>query len=118
MIHKVFKIINEWSFVLQAIEKNKDAFREISVESERNGTIDYLWNLTQTYNNLDFDSWNGSTSQEVKRYQLYLIEAIGKGYDGNDDAESYDPWSFEGGFLYSLTVITTIGEITTLITIP
>lgn len=95
---------------MQAIEKDKNAFKKVTVDNERNDTVEYLWNITQTFNNLDYASWNESTSEEVKRYQLFMIEAIGMGYHGNDDILSYDPWSFEGGFLYSLTVITTIGE--------
>lgn len=93
----------------QAIEK--DAWKHVSVEWERNRTVDNLWNITHYYNNLDFVSWNHSSSAEVKRYQRYMIKSIVRGYAGNDDPDSYDPWSFEGGFLYSLTVITTIGKI-------
>ena len=80
------------------------------MEAERNRTVDLLWNITHHFNINDKPKWSESTSSEVTKYQQYIIQAIGRGYDGNDDEEDYNPWSFEEGFLYSLTVITTIGE--------
>ncbi|XP_018021256.1 potassium channel subfamily K member 18 isoform X2 [Hyalella azteca] len=97
------------SFIFQVIERNDDAFKDISVEAERNRTIAYLWNITHHFNINNYRGWNDSTAVGVSSYQKYVIDAITRGYNGNDNATSYDPWSFEGGFLYSLTVITTIG---------
>ncbi|KAA0202770.1 hypothetical protein HAZT_HAZT004165 [Hyalella azteca] len=78
-------------------------------QAERNRTIAYLWNITHHFNINNYRGWNDSTAVGVSSYQKYVIDAITRGYNGNDNATSYDPWSFEGGFLYSLTVITTIG---------
>jgi len=97
------------SFLFQAIEKDKNAFKKSFVDTRRNSSLEALWNATERFNTLNFEAWNRSVSEEVKRYQIFMVDSIGQGYTGNDNVESYDPWSFEGGFLYSLTVITTIG---------
>jgi len=44
----------------------------------------------------------------ISSYQQTIVNAIrNEGFDGNNTA---DKWSFAGAFLYSLTVITTIGN--------
>jgi len=47
---------------------------------------------------------------ELQEYQQLIVTAIQDGYDGTDNVNSTQKWSFSGAFLYSLTVITTIGE--------
>ena len=47
---------------------------------------------------------------ELLAYQDQIVIALQEGYDGKDYLnETYD-WPFSGAFLYSLTVITTIGK--------
>lgn len=45
---------------------------------------------------------------QVKKFQKKCMWAIRKGYDGKEFGVSAQ-WTFTGAFLYSLTVITTIG---------
>jgi hypothetical protein len=45
---------------------------------------------------------------EIKIHQDNLVHTARKGFQGDIDSES--PWTFAGSFLYSLTVITTIGR--------
>lgn len=80
------------------------------IHAARNKTRDRLWEITQKLNVLEEEKWREQAADEVYKFQLEVIEAIGKGYDGNDKGS--DDWSFSGAFLYSLTVITTIGECT------
>lgn len=58
-----------------------------------------IFNLFFTFSLLSLD-------EELKIYQKDLVDRQRKGVS-YDDAES---WNFAVGFLYSLTVITTIGE--------
>lgn len=46
----------------------------------------------------------------LEDYQKIIVNFSRRGYDGTDDKDSSAQWSFAGAFLYSLTVITTIGE--------
>lgn len=47
-----------------------------------------------------------SVESEIKAYQTKVIDRQRKGSDEDGDSQ----WSFAGAFLFSLTVITTIGE--------
>jgi hypothetical protein len=47
---------------------------------------------------------------ELLTYQDQIIIALQEGYDGEDYSNDTYDWPFSGAFLYSLTVITTIGE--------
>lgn len=47
-------------------------------------------------------------SDEIKGFQRELLKAIKDGYEGHH-SEGQEQWSFSGAFLFSLTVISTIG---------
>ena len=49
-------------------------------------------------------------STELLAYQEQIVIALQEGYDGVDYENDTHTWPFSGAFLYSLTVITTIGE--------
>ncbi|KAF4518697.1 hypothetical protein B566_EDAN013716 [Ephemera danica] len=107
------------AFMFKAIEGG-DASDErkaliFEVVEFRNNTAEQLWKIT---NELSFaeseDEWKTKVLHELVQYQRQVIKAQGLGYDGNDDvgeeSSSSKQWSFSGAFLYSLTVITTIGS--------
>jgi len=51
--------------------------------------------------------WKKEVRDILKKYQWEVVSAIKKdGYGGMEE----NKWTFAGAFLYSLTVITTIGE--------
>lgn len=50
--------------------------------------------------------WKDKVKVILKNYQIHVVSAIRDGYDGVEE----NKWTFAGAFLYSLTVITTIGE--------
>jgi hypothetical protein len=83
------------------------------IHAARNKTRDRLWEITQKFNVLEEEQWREQAADEVLKFQLEVIKAINKGYDLMDDVSKLNgtsQWSFPGAFLYSLTVITTIGK--------
>lgn len=56
--------------------------------------------------------WKAKVKAILENYQKKMVMAIKNGYDGGEENKR---WSFAGAFLYSLTVITTIGEFTFLL---
>lgn len=50
--------------------------------------------------------WKAKVKDILENYQRKIVLAIKNGYDGVEE----NKWTFAGAFLYSLTVITTIGE--------
>jgi len=78
----------------------------IKVNVLRNQTLEDLWKITTTYNVFIKESWLSTTRQRVQSFQNELIKRIKEdGYDGSEDGS----WTFSGAFLFSLTIITTIG---------
>ncbi|XP_017763486.1 PREDICTED: potassium channel subfamily K member 18-like [Eufriesea mexicana] len=72
----------------------------------RNVTAATLWELTSKENVFSERIWKTKVKAVLENYQKKMVTAIKNGYDG---AEENKRWSFAGAFLYSLTVITTIG---------
>ncbi|XP_044738473.1 TWiK family of potassium channels protein 18 [Chrysoperla carnea] len=95
------------AFIFMAIEGESSKQRTYDVIKMRNATAARLWKLTDTTNTLNESFWKSVVKTEMEDYQEHIVNAIRLGYDGAD--EDSKQWSFSGAFLYSLTVITTIG---------
>lgn len=50
--------------------------------------------------------WKAKVRDILEGYQKKVVSAAKNGFDGVEE----NKWTFAGAFLYSLTVITTIGE--------
>lgn len=72
--------------------------------------VQKFWNLTLEQNTFSQDEYQKIVMDELYEYQLKIVNYSRKGYDGRDNLDYSAQWSFAGAFLYSLTVITTIGE--------
>ncbi|CAK9800982.1 Potassium channel subfamily K member 18 [Anthophora quadrimaculata] len=72
----------------------------------RNLTAATLWELTSKENVFSERIWKVKVRTILESYQKKMVTAIKNGYDGGEENKR---WSFAGAFLYSLTVITTIG---------
>lgn len=96
------------AFAFRALEAPYEEQKVTQVSNLRQETVRRLWEITDKLNVLYKDNWTRMVSHEVKHFQTELIAAVKDGYDGKDGGSQQ--WSFSGAFLYSLTVITTIGE--------
>uniref|UniRef100_A0A0A9YAP1 TWiK family of potassium channels protein 18 n=2 Tax=Lygus hesperus TaxID=30085 RepID=A0A0A9YAP1_LYGHE len=97
------------SFVFMTIEGSVHNTRTHKVAQERNKTAEKLWRLTCCeYNPLVEDPWKSAANESLLAFQRFVVAAVlEQGYEGEDYGGNR--WSFSGSFLYSLTVITTIG---------
>lgn len=84
----------------------------------RSKTVEKLWSITEDLNILYKDNWTRLAAQEVMEFQDTLVRAM-RGSTGvsyrQRGTQTYlhgpqHRWSFSSSFLYSLTLITTIGE--------
>lgn len=56
------------------------------------------------------ETFHNEINEVLFQYQELIVNFTRRGLDGREDLNTSSQWSFAGGFLYSLTVITTIGE--------
>lgn len=88
------------------------------IEDLRTQTVDRLWNITDKLNILYRENWTRLAAEEVFEFQQALFRALRgttTGYVTSTGGAVYynqnvHRWSFSSSFLYSLTLITTIGE--------
>lgn len=71
----------------------------------RNLTAATLWELTSKENVFSEKLWKAKVRDILENYQKRVVSAAKSGYNGVEE----NKWTFAGAFLYSLTVITTIG---------
>lgn len=80
----------------------------------RQETVDRLWALTESLNILYRKNWTRVAERELERFSEHLLSTARQQDQtaASRDAKVAQPhrWSFAGSFLYSLTVITTIGQ--------
>ncbi|KAK9880623.1 hypothetical protein WA026_011864 [Henosepilachna vigintioctopunctata] len=78
----------------------------------RTQTVERLWSITENLNILYKENWTKLAAEEVLVFQESLFKVL-HDYEGNLNHIGYHQghkWSFSSSFLYSLTLITTIGE--------
>ncbi|XP_039313656.1 TWiK family of potassium channels protein 9 [Solenopsis invicta] len=71
----------------------------------RNQTAADLWEFTSKNVLSEEGFWKEEVKKSLETYQTEVVRAIKDGYDGTEIKN----WTVAGAFLYSLTVITTIG---------
>ncbi|KAK8768131.1 hypothetical protein V5799_005092 [Amblyomma americanum] len=98
------------AFAFRALEAPYEVEKASQVIAMRRDTVARLWEITDRLNVLYKENWTAAVSHEILDFQARLIAAVKDGYDGKEIGAGGQQWSFSGAFLYSLTVITTIGE--------
>ena len=83
-----------------------------NVHAEKLHHVERLWNMTKKLNVLYEKNWTTEAELILDQFMAKIHEAVKrKGWDGKESDEEL-MWSFAGSLLYSITVITTIGEFT------
>jgi len=89
------------------------------VNEMRLRTVERLWSITEDLNILYKDNWTRLATHEVIKFQDSLVHSLkgaGPNYRGTSGSlalsgpHANHRWTFSSSFLYSLTLITTIGE--------
>lgn len=82
----------------------------------RQETVDRLWTITESLNILYKDNWTRVAERELLQFSEDLLNSFKEGQEESvavvKDKSTHprNQWTFAGSFLYSLTVITTIGK--------
>lgn len=97
------------AFMFIFIEGSSHTTKSITdrVEANRTGTAFQIWDLTCCTEYKE-QQWHNEVQIYLQHFQTFVIDAVrNSSYEGID---KNDRWSFSGSFLYSLSVITTIGK--------
>lgn len=96
------------SFIFRAIESNGEESKASEMKIKRQLTVANLWKATCEINLFSEEDWRKRVEEELLTFQNTVVDAVQYGYEGEEEPKSR--WSISGAFLYSLTVITTIGK--------
>ncbi|CAH1118685.1 unnamed protein product [Phaedon cochleariae] len=90
---------------------------KLSIGELRERTVNELWGITENLNILYRENWTRLAAKEVLEFEKALIkvlrfsddEAVRSSMGTMGHPQNVHKWSFSSSFLYSLTLITTIG---------
>ena len=102
-------------FVFVALESPNEETVTIKVSKFRQKHLrnlsDALGNMLETMNISKKENWTIHADKVLLQFQSDIYELVTKDGWSGDDITMTDPkWTFAGGLLYSVTVITTIGN--------
>ncbi|KAL3111591.1 hypothetical protein niasHT_019938 [Heterodera trifolii] len=94
--------------VFRAVEGPHERYIQSEITGARRNAVDVAWNATFRVNKLDKTEWERIVYEQTKFFKRRCLWAIHRGYDGKEFGRAAQ-WTFTGSFLYSLSIITTIG---------
>ncbi|KXJ76972.1 potassium channel subfamily K member 10-like [Aedes albopictus] len=105
---------DESDMIESSVAASKPYPRHDVVSSElRLKTVDRLWSITEDLNILYKENWTRLAAQEVQHFQDTILRAVraSKAQQVTNVQSNAKPykWTYASAFLYSLTLITTIG---------
>ncbi|XP_024085889.1 TWiK family of potassium channels protein 7 isoform X2 [Cimex lectularius] len=96
------------AFLFAAIEKSQTTDDGHRIAEVRQTMLEKLWSTTMQFNTFTEKSWRDNVTEEIIKFQNQVVSAVQAGnYD--EVGAVRNRWTFSASFLYSLTVITTIG---------
>ncbi|XP_058464117.1 potassium channel subfamily K member 6-like [Malaya genurostris] len=105
---------DESDMIESSVAASKPYPRHDVVSSEiRLKTVDRLWSITEDLNILYKENWTRLAAQEVQHFQDTILRAVRASRsqqvaNTQNNTKPYK-WTYASAFLYSLTLITTIG---------
>ncbi|XP_065092139.1 TWiK family of potassium channels protein 18-like [Ochlerotatus camptorhynchus] len=105
---------DESDMIESSVAASKPYPRHDVVSTElRLKTVDRLWSITEDLNILYKENWTRLAAQEVQHFQDTILRAVraSKSQQVTNVQSNAKPykWTYASAFLYSLTLITTIG---------
>ena len=98
-------------FVFKNLEAPNEILKRYHVNALRSLYAKQLWNLSVINNIFYEENYTIAAEKILVQFQKDVLEAKQNGWDGSDiDETDKQQWSFAGSLLYSVTVITTIGN--------
>lgn len=97
-------------FLFQFLEARNEMVNREDMRHTRRLYVKMLWNVTENLNVLYEMNWTVEADAILANFTKHVFQASKrKGWDGTD-REMELQWSFSGALLYSITVVTTIGN--------
>ncbi|KAK9307752.1 hypothetical protein QLX08_001995 [Tetragonisca angustula] len=107
----------------QPTRRNATTWLKQASHEARAKTVENIWIITESLNILYRENWTKLAAQEIARFQDQLVKRITEDMMATQNAGTYvassasdtvterriPEWNFAKAFLYSLTVLTTIG---------
>ena len=121
--YKPLELIEKPEVVTESPQEADKKPKLVTNEEIRSQTVEKLWSITEDLNILYKENWTRLAAQEVLKFQESLVKSF-KSYGGGVTIKTGNVpgttavyythhqhhWSFASSFLYSLTLITTIGK--------
>lgn len=98
--------------LFHALESWNEEATVMQISQERQKRLKELWEITRKLNILEEKEWIRQATDVIKDFERSIYKATSDlGWDGHTEEASGElNWSFTGSLLYSVTVITTIGN--------
>lgn len=99
-------------YIFKQLETENELEQRRKITIFINETIEDLFVIAKKHNIIRKVNWTAAAEVVLRNYTTRVYEAIDEGgWDGKEEGDDYEPqWSFPASMLYSITVITTIGE--------